>query len=78
MKLAAKELEGVASADSDPRLVGRQVTQILSPLPEAKRVLKFNKADHQLEDHEDHEEEDFEDVEDVEDVEEHEKEEAQP
>ena len=77
VKLAAKELEGVASADSDPRLVGRQVTQILSPLPEAKRVLKFNKADHQLEDHEDHEEEDFEDVEDVEDVEEHEKEEAQ-
>ena len=71
MNLAAKELEGVASTDSDPRLVGRQVTQILSPLPEAKRVLKFNKPDHQLEDHEDHEEEDFDDVE------EHEKEEAQ-
>ena len=39
--------------DSDPRLVGRQVTQILSPLPKGKRVLKFNAPDHQLEDHED-------------------------
>jgi hypothetical protein len=68
VKLAAKELEGVATADSDPRLVGRQVTQILSPHPEAKRILKFNTPDHQLEDHE---EDDFEDVE------EHEKEEAQ-
>lgn len=58
VKLAAKELEGVATADSDPRLVGRQVTQILSPLPGAKRVLKFNKPDHQMEDHEEHEDED--------------------
>ena len=58
VKLAAKELEGVASTDSDPRLVGRQVTQLLSPLPEAKRVLKFNKPDHQMEDHEDRDEED--------------------
>jgi translation initiation factor IF-3 len=56
VKLASKELEGVASADSEPRLVGRQVTQILSPLPAGKRVLKFNAPDHELEDHEDHEE----------------------
>ena len=69
--LAAKELEGVASADSEPRLVGRQVTQLLSPLPESKRVLKFNKADYQMEDNEDH------DVEDIEEHEELEKEEAQ-
>ena len=66
VKLAAKELEGVASADSDPRLVGRQVTQLLSPLPEAKRVLKFNKPDHQMEDHEDHDEEDIEEHEELE------------
>ena len=68
VKLAAKELEGVASADSEPRLVGRQVTQLLSPLPESKRVLKFNKPDYQMEDH---------DVEDIEEHEELEKEEAQ-
>ena len=60
VKLAAKELEGVASADSEPRLVGRQVTQLLSPLPESKRVLKFNKPDYQMEDQEDHDEEDTE------------------
>jgi len=59
VKLAAKELEGVATADSPPKLVGRQVTQILSPLPGAKRVLKFNAPDHQLDDSEDHDEDDF-------------------
>lgn len=60
VKLAAKELEGVATADSEPRLVGRQVTQILSPLPEAKRVLKFNTADHMLDESEDPDDDDFE------------------
>lgn len=59
VKLASQELAGVASADSDPRLVGRQVTQILSPLPESKRVLKFNAPDHELDESEDHEEDDF-------------------
>ena len=53
VKLASDELNGVATADSEPRLVGRQVTQILSPLPESKRVLKFNTMDHELEDYED-------------------------
>ena len=66
VKLAAKELEGVASADSEPRLVGRQVTQLLSPLPESKRVLKFNKPDSQIADHEDHDEEDIEENEELE------------
>ena len=51
--LASDELIGVATADSEPRLVGRQVTQILSPLPESKRVLKFNTMDHELDDYED-------------------------
>lgn len=64
VKLASKELEGVASADSDPRLVGRQVTQILSPLPESKRVLKFNAPDHELDESEDHDEDDFDHEED--------------
>lgn len=70
VKRAAKELEGVASPDSDPRLVGRQVTMILSPLPETKRVLKFNAPDHVLDESEDHDEDDFE--EEVEEHEEHE------
>ncbi len=63
VKLAAQELAGVASADSDPRLVGRQVTMILSPLPEAKRVLKYNAPDHVLDESEDHDEDDFEEEE---------------
>lgn len=40
---AKEELDGVATADSEPRLVGRQVTMILSPRPEGKRKLKFNR-----------------------------------
>lgn len=51
--LAAKELSGVATADAEPRLVGRQVTVTLSPLPEDKRVLKFNDPDHEYEDQDD-------------------------
>jgi len=59
VKLASQELAGVASADSDPRLVGRQVTQILSPLPESKRVLKFNAPGHELDESEEDDEDDF-------------------
>ena len=58
VKLASEELAGVASPDSDPRLVGRQVTQILSPLPEAKRKLKFNAPEHELDESEDHDDDD--------------------
>lgn len=58
---AAEELAGVAIADSEPRLVGRQITVTLSPLPEKKRVLKFNHPDHEYED-----EDDSDDMEDAE------------
>ena len=50
---AAKELAGVATADAEPRLVGRQVTVTLSPLPANKRVLKFNHPDHEYDDQDD-------------------------
>ena len=43
---ARDELSGVATADSDARLVGRQVTMILSPLPKNRRTLKFNQPEH--------------------------------
>ncbi|MGK0177087.1 MAG: translation initiation factor IF-3 [Lentimonas sp.] len=62
VKLAAKELSGVATTDSEPRLVGRQVTATLSPLPEHKRVLKFNNSDHEYDD-----EDDSDEIEDAED-----------
>ena len=53
VNLAASELEGVSSADNPAKLVGRQVTIVLSPLPSQKRQLKFSLP-----------EDDFEDVED--------------
>lgn len=63
VQLAAQELEGVSVADSPPKLVGRQVTAILSPLPEHKRKLKFNQPghdapDHDEDDHDDHDDDD--------------------
>lgn len=56
VKLAAEELSGVATADAEPRLIGRQVTATLSPLPENKRVLKFNNPDHEYDDQDDSDE----------------------
>jgi translation initiation factor IF-3 len=58
VKRAAEELLGVATGDSEPRLVGRQVTMILSPLPEGKRKLKFNIPGHEYDDSEDEDEDD--------------------
>ena len=45
VNMARDALEGVALADSDARLIGRQVTMVLSPVPEHKRRLKFNSPD---------------------------------
>ena len=53
VNLAASELEGVSTPDNPAKLVGRQVTIVLSPLPTQKRQLKFSLP-----------EDDFEDVED--------------
>ena len=50
---ARDELAGVATSDSDAKLVGRQVTMILSPLPESKRKLKFNRPDDDFDDRDD-------------------------
>lgn len=52
VNLAKDELSGISTADSEPRLVGRQVTLILSPLPENKRKLKFNRPDEVLDESE--------------------------
>ena len=43
----------VATADMEARLVGRQVTVTLSPLPKNKRLLKFNHPDHEYDDQDD-------------------------
>ncbi|MFP4069568.1 MAG: translation initiation factor IF-3, partial [Opitutales bacterium] len=66
VKLAASELEGVSSLDSPPKLVGRQVTAILSPLPESKRKLKFKRPDDEFDDSDEQDEDDFDDEDDEE------------
>lgn len=58
VNLAKNELSGIATADSEPRLVGRQVALILTPLPEGKRVLKFNHPDHEYDEQDDSGEDD--------------------
>ena len=39
---AAQDLSHVGQADSEPRLSGRHVNLMMSPLPQAKRKLKYN------------------------------------
>ncbi|NQY15763.1 MAG: translation initiation factor IF-3 [Henriciella sp.] len=52
---ARDALSGVSSPDGEARHVGRQVTLILSPLPESKRVLKYTRPDDDFDDGDDHE-----------------------
>ncbi|WP_269522335.1 translation initiation factor IF-3 [Coraliomargarita parva] len=66
VQTAADELLGVASLDSEPKLVGRQVTAILSPLPVQKRKLKFNRDEDDFDDDDDHEDDDHDDFDDEE------------
>jgi translation initiation factor IF-3 len=42
---AVADLAHVGTADSEPRLAGRLVNLVMSPLPQAKRRLKFNEPD---------------------------------
>ncbi|MCD8482828.1 MAG: translation initiation factor IF-3 [Verrucomicrobia bacterium] len=67
VRKAATDLLHIGSADSEPKLAGRNISMILSPLPKHKRVLKFNSFvdDRELEDDdEDADDEDHEDDED--------------
>lgn len=45
VRKALADLAQVGVGDSDPRLAGRTINVIMSPLPTAKRKLKFNEAD---------------------------------
>lgn len=45
VKQAVADLKGVATQDSDAKLVGRNITTILSPVAESKRVRKFDHSD---------------------------------
>jgi translation initiation factor IF-3 len=41
---AAEDLKHVGTADAEPKLSGRHVNMIMSPLPSAKRKLKYNES----------------------------------
>ena len=52
LNLAASELSGVSVPDNPAKLVGRQVTIVLSPLPVQKRQLKFSLPDDEFDESE--------------------------
>lgn len=60
MHLVSKQLGHVAATDAAPKLAGRNVIMMMSPLPQSKRQLRFNHPDDERDDqddsHEDHEE----------------------
>ena len=61
LRRVAQDLTSVATADAPPRLMGRNVSMTLSPLPEAKRKPKYHDPSehiHPDEEDEDHEQED--------------------
>jgi translation initiation factor IF-3 len=45
LKRVIEDLAHVGSADAYPRIAGRMVNLTMSPLPQAKRKLKYNEAD---------------------------------
>jgi translation initiation factor IF-3 len=45
IKQAVLDLGGVGSQDSEPKLVGRNITTVVSPLPVSKRVRKYSQID---------------------------------
>jgi len=45
VKKAAKDLAHVGVPDSEPRLTGRHVNMVMSPLPTSKRKLKYNELE---------------------------------
>lgn len=64
VRKAAQDLAHVGTADTDAKLSGRHVNMFLSPLPAAKRTLKFNEnvnVDHDDDDDEDEDDEESED-----------------
>lgn len=75
VKRAIKDLEHIATADNQPKLVGRNITMTMSPLPANKRKeLKFNHHPDHPDDDDDHDD----DHDDHHDDDEHDEEEHQP
>lgn len=60
IRRAIKDLEGMGTADNQPRLIGRNINVMTTPLPANKRKPKFLKANEEHEEIPDTEEEDVE------------------
>lgn len=65
MQRVKKDLLSMANVDMEPKLVGRAIGMILSPLPAAKRVRKFNMEHGELIEEDDFDDDEDEDGEDV-------------
>ena len=62
VRQAIKDLEGVGKPDDQPKLNGRFIIVILSPLPQHQRVLRFNSLEEaEIEEPDDEQSEDFQD-----------------
>ena len=57
MKRAVSELAGMGHPDADPKLIGRNIHVMLTPLPVNKRKLKWHVKDDQQAEHDDEESE---------------------
>lgn len=66
MERVKGDLKTMGNVDQEPKLVGRNVVMVLSPLPEGKRVRKFKLSHGDLIEEDDFEEDDFEEDEDLE------------
>ncbi len=62
---AIKDIAHIGTPDSAPRLMGRNITLTISPLPAAKRKLKYTQPDEEIEDDDDDIEDDEEDTQDA-------------
>ncbi|MDB4429193.1 translation initiation factor IF-3 [Akkermansiaceae bacterium] len=67
MEKVKNDLLGIAHVDMEPKLAGRAIGMVLSPLPEEKRVRKFLLSHGELIHEDEAKDEEFEDSDDIED-----------
>ena len=45
VKRAVGDLNHIGVGDGQPKMAGRNITLLMNPLPESKRILKYNEPD---------------------------------
>ena len=69
MEKVKEDLSGISHVDMEPKLAGRAIGMVLSPLPEEKRVRKFLLSHGELIHEDEAKDEEFEDSDEIEDEE---------